>query len=115
MADGPTISRDCDRRGHISAAIGAHTGPVNGQGRLDMTSKLDRTVMNRAARAYAESEASDPWAYARAMTHLGNGIAQWANADGEGAFYSAEEVSETRVLPDGVEYQARVWRNRFRP
>ncbi len=80
-----------------------------------MGSKLDQTVMHRAARAYAESEASDPWAYARAMTHLGNGIAEWSNKDGEAAFYSAEEASETRGLPDGVEYQARVWRNRFRP
>ncbi len=80
-----------------------------------MANKLDNTLMHRAAKAYAESEASDPWAYARAMTHLGNGIAQWANKDGEAAFYSAEEASETRVLPDGVEYQARVWRNRFRP
>ncbi len=80
-----------------------------------MASKLDRTVMHRAAKAYAESEASDPWAYARAMTHLANGIVEFSNANGDGAFYSAEEGVETRVLPDGTEYQARVWRNRFRP
>jgi hypothetical protein len=80
-----------------------------------MTSKLDRTLMHRAALAYAESEASDPFAYARAMTHLRNGVASWSNAAGDGAFYSAEEGSETRTLPDGTQYQARVWRNRFRP
>jgi len=85
-----------------------------------MVNKLDNTLMHRAAKAYAESEASDPWAYARAMTHIGNGIATWANADGEAAFYSAEEANETRLLPPdkgGYQepYQARVWRNRFKP
>jgi hypothetical protein len=80
-----------------------------------MTSKLDRIVMHRAALAYAESEASDPFALARAMTHLANGICQFSNAAGDGAYYSAEEGNEARVLPDGTAYQAKVWRNRFRP
>jgi hypothetical protein len=78
-------------------------------------------LMQRQARLYAQSEASDPFAYARAMTHLQNGVAEYANHNGEGAFYSAEECSETRKLPDGPngeageEYQATVYRNRFRP
>jgi hypothetical protein len=75
----------------------------------------NQVLMQRQAQLYAQSEASDPFAYARAMTHLGNGIAEYSNANGEGAFYSAEEGTETRRLPDGEEYQATVYRNRFRP
>jgi len=75
----------------------------------------NQVLMQRQAKLYAQSEASDPFAYARAMTHLGNGIAEYANHNGEAAYYSAEECSETRKLPDGEEYQATVYRNRFRP
>lgn len=75
----------------------------------------NQVLMQRQAQLYARSEASDPFAYARAMTHLQNGIAEYSNANGEEAYYSAEEFSETRVLPDGTEYQATVYRNRFRP
>jgi len=78
-------------------------------------------LMQRSAKLYAAADASDPFAYARAMTHLGNGTACYTNGDGQEAFYSAEEYSETRQLPNGPngekgeEYQATVYRNRFRP
>lgn len=85
------------------------------------TNPFDQSLMRRAAKLYALADASDPFAYARAMTHLGNGIACYSNANGQEAFYSAEEGNETRVLPNGPngekgeEYQAIVYRNRFRP
>lgn len=78
-------------------------------------SLLDTALMHRAAKLYALADASDPFSYRRAMTHLQNGIAEYSNANGEAAFYSAEEVNETRILPDKTEYQATVYRNRFRP
>lgn len=72
------------------------------------------SLMQRSAELYALADASDPFAYARAMTHLQNGVAEYANANGQ------EPYSETRKLPDendrpGEEYQAMVYRNRFRP
>lgn len=76
---------------------------------------LDHSLMQRGAKLYALADASDPFSYARAMTHLGNGIACYSNSNGQEAFYSAEEYSETRMLPDKTEYQATVYRNRFRP
>ncbi len=78
-------------------------------------SALDQALMQRSARLYALADASDPFSYARAMTHLQNGVAEYANADGREAFYSAEEGMETRILPDKTEYQAVIYRNRFRP
>lgn len=70
------------------------------------------------ARRYAEADRSDPFAFARAMTHLSNGIAAYGKK-GEEQFYDAVETQETRVLPaaDGkrVEYQATVYTNRVRP
>jgi hypothetical protein len=85
------------------------------------TSRHNHLLMARAAQLYALADNSDPFTYRRAMTHLGNGIAEYANANGQEAFYSAEEGTETRRLPatpdgkQGEEYQATVYRNRFRP
>ncbi len=76
---------------------------------------LDYSLMQRSAKLYALADASDPFAYAKAITHIGNGIACYSNANGQEAFYSAEEYSETRILPDKTEYKATVYRNRFRP
>jgi hypothetical protein len=77
--------------------------------------------MIEQAKLYALADNSDPFAYRRARTHLMNGVACYANANGEEAYYSAEPYLETRRLPDlpngkpGEEYQATVYRNRFRP
>jgi len=79
------------------------------------TNPLQQSLMRRAAKLYALADASDPFAYARAMTHLGNGIAEYALPDGQEAFYSAEEGNETRILQDKTQYQATVHRNRFGP
>lgn len=77
--------------------------------------------MIEAAKLYALADSSDPFAYRRARTHLLNGVATYANTKGEEAYYSAEPYSETRRLPNnadgtpGEEYQATVYRNRYRP
>ena len=77
--------------------------------------------MKEQAKLYALADSSDPFAYRRAVTHLNNDVASYANAKGEPAFYSAEPYQEVRKLPDspdgkpGAEYLATVYRNRFRP
>lgn len=68
-----------------------------------------------AAKRYAEADKSDPFAFSRAMTHLKNGIAQYALKDGSSAFYDAEEAHEIRRLPDGTEYRATIHKNMVRP
>ena len=47
------------------------------------------TVMLLAAKRYALSDPSDPFAYARAKAHLRNGVASFAGVDGKGAYYAA--------------------------
>lgn len=79
------------------------------------SNKHVNSQMKQSAKLYALADPSDPFAYARAMTHLGNGVAEYANAQGQEAYYSAVEGSEARVLPDGTGYQAVIYRNRFRP
>lgn len=83
---------------------------------------MQRTISPRmleGARNYAAADNSDPFALARAMTHLRNGIASLSNERGEDAFYSAEPYLETRqiALPQGgvLEWQATAYRNRIRP
>lgn len=65
--------------------------------------------MLQSARDYAAGDRSDPFTFARAMTHLHNGI---ASAE---CRYEAEEGTETRTLPDGRTYQATVYWNMKRP
>lgn len=71
-----------------------------------------------AAERYAAADPSDPFARARAMTHLKNGIASYG-PKGENNFYGADQGTETRYLKraDGTleEYQAVVFTNRQRP
>lgn len=72
------------------------------------------------AKLYALADNSDPFAYARAVTHINNGVASYANAKGELASYSAEPYQETRLLPPDSngkqeEYLATIYRNRVRP
>jgi hypothetical protein len=79
-----------------------------------------RMRMDEGARRYAAADKSDPFAYARARTHMKNGIAGLAQNGGD-AFYDATEDTETRKLPngpdgkEGAEYQAVVYRSRVRP
>jgi hypothetical protein len=74
----------------------------------------ERTMIERA-KLYASADPSDPFAYRRARTHIANGIASFSDKHGQEAYYSAEPYTETRALPDGTEYQATVYRNRYRP
>jgi hypothetical protein len=75
--------------------------------------------MRQAAERYAASEKSDPWAYARALTHIRNGVASYTDQHGRSAFYSADEGNEPRAIkmPNGqvLEWQAVVYRNMIRP
>jgi hypothetical protein len=73
----------------------------------------DRRI--EAAKRYAFADRSDPFAFARCMTHISNGIAAHFIQDGKDAFYNADAFQETRMLPDGREYQATVYRNMVRP
>lgn len=70
--------------------------------------------MLEGAKNYALADKSDPFAFNRAMTHVGNRIAG-RTPNGEDAFYTAEPASETRQLPDGREYQVTVYHNMARP
>jgi hypothetical protein len=78
--------------------------------------------MNDAAERYAKADPSDPFAKARARTHIKNGIATYARQDGGIGYYDAEEAKETRYLPlpngeaDMTKpYEATVYRNIMRP
>jgi len=79
-----------------------------------MSNYTNRNML-AAAERYAQADRSDPFALARARLHLSNGIASYANANGQAAYYEAEPYQETRYLPDGREYQATVYRNVVRP
>lgn len=77
-----------------------------------MSAKFDRV---EAAKRYAAADRSDPFAFSRAMTHLNNGVA----STGE---YEAEETTETRHLPEGIQlsngdtsYQVVGYKNVKRP
>jgi hypothetical protein len=84
-----------------------------------MAKPLIGKQFDEAAERYALADNSDPFAFARAKTHLANGIASFANANGEAAYYSADEGTELRqiTMPNGekLEWHATVYRNRFRP
>lgn len=84
-----------------------------------MTKSYTKQAMIEAAKRFAASDPSDPFAYSRALTHLQNGIASYANGNGQPAFYDAELHHEMRAikLPDGktLEWQAEVYRNVIRP
>lgn len=70
---------------------------------------------DEAAKRYAEADKSDPFTYQRAKAHMRSGVASFANQNGLSAYYDAEESTETRLLPDGTPYQAKVFFNRSRP
>ena len=58
-----------------------------------------------AALRYAASDKSDPFAFARAMTHLGQGLADPDN------YYDAEPATETRRTERGESYEVTVYRS----
>lgn len=60
--------------------------------------------MVEGARRYAAANRSDPFALARALSHVANGVAgyRWqANNEREDAFYDAKQGTEDRTLPKG--------------
>ena len=75
----------------------------------------DRAKMTNAAQRYAKANPSNPFALSRAQTHIANGIACLFDDDGRKCYYDADEVIETRTLPDGSEYQVTAYRNIIRP
>lgn len=81
--------------------------------------KHNQYLMIEAAKRYAMADASDPFAFSRAMTHLRNGIAEYSTQTGEPAYYDAEMATEPRSipLPNGktLDWDAVVWRSRSRP
>ena len=74
-----------------------------------MTASRQRSMIEGAAR-YAAAEKSDPFAFARAMTHLNQGLGGYDQNGAEAAFDATPEI-ETRHLPDGRPYDATVYRN----
>ena len=70
---------------------------------------------------YAEADKSDPFARARALSHVYNGLArprQLPNGDREECYYSARKNTEVRRLPAGTTfsdgsdtYESQVWRD----
>lgn len=77
--------------------------------------KVHPTTMRKAyegAALYAASDKSDPFALARAQTHIRTGLA--FNQTGE-PLYAATQTTERRTTPDGNEYDATVYRDIKRP
>lgn len=81
--------------------------------------KVDLRIMVEGAKRYAMADASDPFAFGRAMAHLRSGVAEYSDAQGESAYYDAEMSTEPRSipLPNGqtLDWDATVWKNRSRP
>ena len=68
----------------------------------------------RGLALFAAADKSDPFTYTRGTAHIRNGIVGYTENGGD-AFYEAEEMQETRKLPDGREYFATVYKNMKRP
>lgn len=79
-----------------------------------MTDEATLKMHIEAAKRYAAADRTDPWAFARAMTHMSNGIAGFTDK-GQDAFYSADQYSEERVTALGDTYHVPVYRNIVRP
>lgn len=71
--------------------------------------------MREGTENYAKADKSDPFALARALCHINNGIAQPYNRAGEEAFYNTTPIQETRIAADGSEYHVTVYHNMIRP
>lgn len=71
--------------------------------------KVHETMM-AGAYAYAQADKSDPFAYARAVSHINNGVAT------PGSSYGAERYMEMRTMPiTGEKYQVEAYKNVVRP
>jgi hypothetical protein len=70
--------------------------------------------MFEGARNYAAAEKSDPFALARALTHIRTGIAG-ITQHGEDAFYKADAFQEERPSLGGGSHTVTVYRNMQRP
>lgn len=70
--------------------------------------------MRDGAKLYAKADRSDPFAYARAITHILSDICGY-NEKGEEAFYNALEYPETRKTEWGEKYIVPAYRNMVRP
>ena len=70
--------------------------------------------MLQGAKNYAASDRSDPFAFARALAHIENGICGILQ-DGSDAFYSADQTSVQMATATGEEYTAIAWKNLRRP
>lgn len=75
-----------------------------------------RTRLVEGARNYAMADKSDPFCFARAMTHLNQGVVGY-DADGNEAIYTADAATEMRPSPmgDNTNYPVTVYRNVKRP
>lgn len=71
--------------------------------RSSVSAFLNTQIMIEAAKRYALANLSDPFAYARCMTHIKNGIATYSDNNGNAGYYDAEE--------DKGEFGQRIWRN----
>ena len=60
-----------------------------------VTRKLHARI-HEAALRYAASDKSDPFAYARAVSHAKHGVSSASNAQQKPAYYDAEETIEHR-------------------
>lgn len=76
-----------------------------------------RNAAIQGAKRFAEADRSDPFAYARAMTHINVGIALPDPRDGT-LMYDAVPATETRTLAGGAkfsdgrtDYDVTVWRD----
>lgn len=70
-----------------------------------------------AARRYAAANASDPFAYARILTHMRNGVASYTEK-GQEAFYDAtpeQEVRSFTINSKVIEYYVTTYKNIRRP
>jgi len=67
-----------------------------------------------SAKRYALADKSDPFAFARAMTHVNNKIVG-SLQNGEDSIYNAEPFQEERVTITGKAYFVTVYRNITRP
>jgi hypothetical protein len=79
-----------------------------------------RLRYEQGARRYAAGDKSDPFAYARAMTHMNSGLCGYTPNGKEEHYYDAVEGRETRRLPaippatEGEEYTVPSYSSRKR-
>jgi hypothetical protein len=100
----------------------AHNEALAAQ-KAEEVKNIRNRVMGLAAKRYAAADRTDPFAYARAMSHLRSGVAQYSVDDGRGnevaAYYDAEGYREGReyekATGEVVKYEVQAWRKMVRP